>query len=148
MCNQINLSFDQLTSLWWWPTWQCITVDYIFEIIWHLFVNPMGECKRNRDLFQYKDCFCRYGDSHYKEQTIIRLSDLYNGNPYTGKTASLHCGNLYSMGISIIKIRHLCLFMGKPMSPKTIFILTLMLRFRQWSFVSINATHKHHECII
>ena len=27
-----------------------------------------------------------YGDFHYKDKAVIRLSYLYNGNPYTEKT--------------------------------------------------------------
>ena len=27
----------------------------------------------------------QYKDSHYKDEMIVKLSDLYNGNSYTGK---------------------------------------------------------------
>ena len=38
-------------------------------------------------------CLTRYSDSHYKDQTVIRPSYLYNGNLYAGKTASLYQDN-------------------------------------------------------
>ena len=30
----------------------------------------------------------RYGDFHYEDKMVVRLSNLCNGNPYTGKMAS------------------------------------------------------------
>ena len=39
---------------------------------------------------KYKDDLSRYGDSHYKGKTNVRLSYLYNGNSDIGKTASLY----------------------------------------------------------
>ena len=30
----------------------------------------------------------RYGDSHYKDKTVVRPSYLYNGNPFTGTATS------------------------------------------------------------
>ena len=39
---------------------------------------------------QYKDGLSRYGDFHYKDKTVVRLSYLYNGNSYTGKTAFVY----------------------------------------------------------
>ena len=39
---------------------------------------------------QYIDCLSRYGDFHYKDKTVVRLSYLYNGNRHTGKTTSLY----------------------------------------------------------
>ena len=39
---------------------------------------------------QYKDCLSRYRDFHYKDKLVVRLSYLHNGNPYTGKMASLY----------------------------------------------------------
>ena len=41
-------------------------------------------------LFQYKDHFSRYRVSHYKDDTFMRLSKLYNVNHYAGKGASSH----------------------------------------------------------
>ena len=38
---------------------------------------------------QYKDGQSRYGNSHCKDKAVVRPFHLYNGNPYTGKTASL-----------------------------------------------------------
>ena len=43
-----------------------------------------------RALSQYKDSLSRYGDSHYKDETVVRPSYLYNGNPYTAKMISLY----------------------------------------------------------
>ena len=39
---------------------------------------------------QYKDCLPKHKESHYKDKTVVWPSDLYNGNPYVGKTASLY----------------------------------------------------------
>ena len=39
---------------------------------------------------QCKDCLSRYGDSYYKDKTVLWLSYLYNGNSYTAKTAALY----------------------------------------------------------
>ena len=41
-------------------------------------------------LSQYKDSLSRYSDSHYKDKLVVRLSNLFNGNPYTGKMTSLY----------------------------------------------------------
>ena len=38
-------------------------------------------------LSQYKDHLSMYGDFHYKDKMVMRLSYLYNGNTYTGKTS-------------------------------------------------------------
>ena len=45
--------------------------------------------KKNWALFQYKNHLSRYGDFHYKDETDIRPSYLYNENSYTGKMVSL-----------------------------------------------------------
>ena len=37
-----------------------------------------------------KDHSSRYRDSHYEDKTLIRQSYLYDGDYYTGKTASLY----------------------------------------------------------
>ena len=41
---------------------------------------------------KYKDCLSMYGYSHYQDKTIniMRPSNLFDGNSYTGKTASLY----------------------------------------------------------
>ena len=41
-------------------------------------------------LSQHKDHLSMYGDFHYKDVNIIRLSYFYNGNSYTVKMASLY----------------------------------------------------------
>ena len=45
---------------------------------------------------QYKNCPCRYGDFHYKDQMVTIPSYLNNSNSYTGKMVSLFLdGSLY-----------------------------------------------------
>ena len=39
-------------------------------------------------LFTKKTPSYQYGDSHYKPETVVRPSKVYNGDPYTRKTAS------------------------------------------------------------
>ena len=41
-------------------------------------------------LFQYEDSLSQYMESHYKEKMVMRLSYLYNGNPYSGKMEFLY----------------------------------------------------------
>ena len=41
-------------------------------------------------LSQYKNHLSRYGDSHYKDKKVVRLSYIYNGNSYTDKMTSLY----------------------------------------------------------
>ena len=42
--------------------------------------------------FNTKTVFSGIGITIYKDKAVIRMSDLYNGNPYTGKT-SLYCNS-------------------------------------------------------
>ena len=35
---------------------------------------------------EYKKGLSRYGEFHYKDKSVAKLSYLYNGNSYTGKT--------------------------------------------------------------
>ena len=51
---------------------------------------PIIYHKISRALSQYK-VFPRYGDSHVKDKTVVRLSYLFHGDPYNGKTTSLYC---------------------------------------------------------
>ena len=51
--------------------------------------------KLSRDIctltpFQYIDRLSRFANYHCKDNTAARPSYLYNGNPYTGKTASFY----------------------------------------------------------
>ena len=69
---------------------------------------------------QYKDGLSRYVDFHYmyKDETVFRPSHLYyNGNPYTGKTASLYWDSPEVKG-NIMKgwtyFRYLTLLVLKP----------------------------------
>ena len=43
---------------------------------------------------QYKDGFSKYGDFHYKDQTVVMPSYLSNCDSYTGKTISLYQNGL------------------------------------------------------
>ena len=43
-----------------------------------------------RVLFLYKNWLFRHKDFHCKDKMVVRSSYLYNGNSYTGKTASLY----------------------------------------------------------
>ena len=43
--------------------------------------------------FNMKTIFPRYGDIHYKDKTVVRLSYHDKGNPYTDKTTSLYWGD-------------------------------------------------------
>ena len=40
----------------------------------------LGKSSQSSDLFQYKDHFSSYRDSHYKDKTVVRSSHLYNGS--------------------------------------------------------------------
>ena len=44
---------------------------------------------RNRAPSQYEDDLSKYGHFRDKDETVVRPSYLYDGNPYTGKTPSL-----------------------------------------------------------
>ena len=46
----------------------------------------------SRGTSQYKDTvlYYQYRDSHYKDETVVRLSHLYNGNPYIQERWSLY----------------------------------------------------------
>ena len=35
-------------------------------------------------LSQYEDRLSSYGDSHYKDRTVVKPSRFYHGDPYTG----------------------------------------------------------------
>ena len=60
---------------------------------------------------QYTNALSRYGNLHYKVKTVIKLSYIYNGNTYTGKTASLqrNC----PQGLLLLKWFNLNLSMDK-----------------------------------
>ena len=60
-------------------------------------------------LSQYKDWLSRYGYSHYKDKRASWLSNLYNGDTYIGKAASLYwdsprCHHVV-VGMSIMRAR-------------------------------------------
>ena len=47
----------------------------------------------NYSYYNIRPCYSSirlYGDSYNKDKTVVRLSYLYHGNPYTGKSASLY----------------------------------------------------------
>ena len=58
-------------------------------ITWHP-VSQLDECTRQDTgpLFTKKTPSYGYRDPHDKPKTVWRLSQVYNGNPYTDKTAS------------------------------------------------------------
>ena len=43
-----------------------------------------------RAMSQYTGVFFMYGDVHYKDETVVRPSHLYNGNLYSSKMTSLY----------------------------------------------------------
>ena len=81
-----------------WRRYQSCTkpssYSYMYEITGNMVVNDGGRGRgwweENSDSSQYKDHLSRYGDFHYKDETVVRPSDLYNGNSYTVKTALLY----------------------------------------------------------
>ena len=58
--------------------------------VWYQFAHVDIMIVDTQGPFQYPDCHLRYGDFHYKYKTVVRPSYSYNGNPYTGKTASFY----------------------------------------------------------
>ena len=50
---------------------------------------PLGSLWRHCNTV-YIDRLSKYMDSYYTDETVVRPSYLYNGNPYTGKMTSLH----------------------------------------------------------
>ena len=63
-----------------------------------------GKHQRSGPGLNMKTVFPRYGDSHYKDETFMRPSYLYNGNPYTGKTTSLY---MYCDGLLVPRLQSL-----------------------------------------
>ena len=56
----------------------------------------VAQCRHSKAtgaVSQCKDRLFIYGDFYYKDKTVMRPSYLYNGNPYTGKTAYLYWDN-------------------------------------------------------
>ena len=53
---------------------------------------------------QYKDKFFQIWGFHQKDETVIRSSHLYNGNPLTSKTASLHWNVHWNPVITVFPI--------------------------------------------
>ena len=51
---------------------------------------------------QYKGPLSWYRDSHYKDETVIRPSYLYDGNLYSGKTVPLYWNGPMPLSILII----------------------------------------------
>ena len=47
----------------------------------------VGQMHQGR--FQYKNCLSMFTDYHYIDKIVMRLSYLYDGNSYSGKTISL-----------------------------------------------------------
>ena len=60
----------------------------------------------SRDPFQHKDHLSMYEDFHYKDEIDVRPSYLYDGNPYTGKTASLYWDSPLSAAVErLVQLR-------------------------------------------
>ena len=79
LCNNILL-WLVTPEQWWTQFWKQET------ILDNLPVNIVV----SRALSEYKDGLSEYGDFHYKDETVVRLSYLYNGNSYTGKAEILY----------------------------------------------------------
>ena len=61
----------------------------LIGIFWIHFINVMvDDALAPGPLFTKKTPSYQYRDSHYKPETVVRLSEVYNGDPYTRKTAS------------------------------------------------------------
>ena len=87
------VKFTPCSGSWWWwtrPTsWTsvrrtCASCRRTSGRIWRL----PGEARKHTlagGWFNIKMPSYQYSDSHYKDEMIVKLSDLYNGNSYTGK---------------------------------------------------------------
>ena len=51
-------------------------------------ISEPGSWQLPGPLFTKKTPSYQYRDSHYKPETVVRPSEVYNGDPYTHKTAS------------------------------------------------------------
>ena len=59
----------------------------------------------NWALSQYKDLLSWHRDSHYKDETVIRPSYLYIGNPWICKTTTLFWNVIYKILAILFKIQ-------------------------------------------
>ena len=57
-------------------------------VLWPVFEIVSDRRTRSGPLFTKKTLSYGYRDPHYKPKTVVRPSQVYNGNPYTDKTAS------------------------------------------------------------
>ena len=74
---------------------------------------------RNTSLSQYQDRLSRFGDFHYKDETVVRLSYLYDRNSHAAKTASLYWNHpwceispVYSIPFSRYNVLKFCTVHG------------------------------------
>ena len=91
-----------VTKMYTLRTWHCVSVKRINRSelaneLWLVCTNPLIHPINTLRLVntwapsQYiKTIFPRYGDSHVKDKTVVRLSYLSHGDPYTGKMTSLY----------------------------------------------------------
>ena len=81
-------------------TYHLLSMDSIIEIIRYMLFHVRDTWAP----FQYEDHLTRYGSSHYKGKTVMRLSYLYNGNSYTGKMAYLYWNGPLLLTYTVNKI--------------------------------------------
>ena len=84
----------------------------------------------------YKDGLSRYEDFHYKDETVVRPSYLYNGNSYTGKTTPLYWdGPRMALGPRRTNKMDMCVwnvFMIMIQISPYVFFTTLQLAMSIW----------------
>ena len=69
------------------------TCGLVFVSSAHTFMAPLlasSASEATRTPCQYNDSISIYGDSHYKDETVVTASDLYYGNISTGKVTYLY----------------------------------------------------------
>ena len=86
----------------------CISMVYVMVCC------NMGPChKRTWFPSQYKESLSRYEDFHYKDETVVRPSHLYNGNHHIDKTVSLFWDILHYLwilwGLTVLLWRICCM---------------------------------------
>ena len=78
-------------------------------LLWHDFTWPEDQpininneshsMEKRGSIFKIKMFFFRYGESYYKDKTVMRLSNIYHGNHYTGKIVSSYWHDPYVAGV-------------------------------------------------
>ena len=62
--------------------------EFVWNVTWYLCT--IGIWSATRIPSQYQDHLSWDGDFHDKDKTVVKLSYLYHGDPYTGKMGSLY----------------------------------------------------------